>query len=652
MKKTAALQQVYSDAQTSSPTHVDGGQALLLNFVKNVCKVLVEAKIIDAKQLRYARRVKSKLSQPKSLLLVLQDLEYVDRTQLLKTLRKVKVELKLGDFLVQLGYIKPAELRSALSIRRDRPPGQELGPILLENHFIAEDKLLDVLAIMMEVPKVAPDFSKIDDQILRNINPKWCQDNKLIPMGLHKGRVVIAAIHPKDELARQRVRQVYGDKAIFGISSKRSIEKAIHAFEISRNRHINKNNSVVESDTVKLVNGIILDALKAEASDIHVEPMHDQVRVRFRCDGVLVPHLFIELEQAAAVVSRIKVLAGADIAERRHHQDGRIEFNNPETGHNIDLRASFFVTIHGEKVVLRVLSRQVEMLNVEELGLPPRVLESFYHDVLDVPSGVVLITGPTGSGKTTTLYSCINYLNNIERCIITAEDPVEYQMDGIAQCSLNGKINLDYESTLTAMVRQDPDVIVLGEIRDAFSANTVIEAALTGHKVLTTFHTEDTVGSLIRLVNMDIEPFLISSTVVSVLAQRLLRKVCPKCATQYQPTASELKRLGYSFRDFSGFNFLMGEGCDYCRYTGYKGRVGIYEILIMNERIKDALVANKSSYEIRRICFDTSDMTTLLEDGLLKALKGQTTLDEVLRHLPRIVKPRPVSEIQRITGAK
>ncbi len=652
MNYSAAIQQSYSDDQTSSPTSKDGGQALLEKFENQVCQVLIDAKIIDDKKQRYARRIQSKISQSKSLLLVLQELEYVDRATLFKALRKVRIELKLGDLLVQLGLIKPAELRSALSIRRDRPAAQELGPILIENHFIAEDKLLEVLAIMMGVPKVEPDFPKIDDQILRNINPKWCQDNQLIPMGIHKGRVVIAAIHPKDEVARQKVRQVYGEKAIFGISSKKSVEKAINAFEISRNRYINKNNNLVESDTVKLVNSIILDAIKAEASDIHIEPMHDQVRVRFRCDGVLIPNTVLDSEHAPAVVSRIKILAGADISERRHHQDGRIEFKNPDTGHNIDLRASFYVTIHGEKVVLRVLSRQVEMLNVEDLGFPPRVLESFYHDVLDVPSGVVLVTGPTGSGKTTTLYSCVNYLNNIERCIITAEDPVEYQMDGIAQCSLNGKIALDYESTLTAMVRQDPDVIVLGEVRDSFSANTVIEAALTGHKVLTTFHTEDTVGSLIRLVNMDIEPFLISSTVVSVLAQRLLRKVCSKCATKHQPTSTELKRLGYNLRDFPEFNFLMGEGCEHCRYTGYKGRVGVYEILIMNERIKDALIANKSSYEIRRICFDTSDMTTLLEDGLMKALKGQTTLDEVLRHLPRIVKPRPIREIQRITGVK
>lgn len=652
MKTSAVLQQVYSDKPALSQSAVDDTEDLLLSFVNSVCMVLIDTGIIDKKKLRYARRIKSKLSQSKSLLLVLQDLEYVDRAQLLKTLRRVKIALKLGDLLVELGYIKATELRSALSIKRDRPSTQELGPILLENRYLSEDKLLDVLSVMMGVPKVDPDFSKINDQILRNINPKWCLDNRLIPMGLHKGRVVIAAIRPQDEVARQKVRQVYGEKAIFGIAKKQSVVKAIKAFEISRTRHLNKNNGVGESDTVKLVNTIIMDALEADASDVHVEPMHDQVRVRFRCDGVLIPHIVIESEQAAAVVSRIKVLAGADIAERRHHQDGRIEFKNPETGHNIDIRASFFVTIHGEKVVLRILSRQVEMLSVEDLGLPPRILESFYHEVLDAPSGVVLITGPTGSGKTTTLYSCINYLNNIERCIITAEDPVEYQMDGIAQCSLNGKIDLDYESTLTAMVRQDPDVIVLGEIRDSFSADTVIQAALTGHKVLSTFHTEDTVGSLIRLVNMDIEPFLISSTVVSVLAQRLLRKVCPKCAKQHHPTATELKRLGYNLRDFPDFHFLIGEGCEFCRFTGYKGRIGVYEVLIMNERIKDALVANKSSYDIRRICFDTSDMTTLLEDGLMKALKGQTSLDEVLRHLPRIVKPRPIHEIQRITGVK
>lgn len=286
------------------------------------------------------------------------------------------------------------------------------------------------------------------------------------------------------------------------------------------------------------------------------------------------------------------------------------------------------------------------------MGFFPRFVETFYNDALDVPSGIILVTGPTGSGKTTTLYSCVNYLNNLETSIITAEDPVEYLVEGISQCSLNPKNDLTYKNTLPAMVRQDPDVIVLGEIRDNFSAEAAIQAALTGHKVLTTFHTEDTIGSLLRLMNMNIETFLISSTVVSVLAQRLLRKLCPHCSEPTVPTVNELSRIGYSMQDLGDIQFYTAKGCKECRHSGYSGRLGAYELLVLNEQVKDAILQNKTSYEIRRISFETSEMITLLEDGLLRASMGMTSLKEVLKHLPRIEKPRPIQELKRLAGIR
>jgi type IV pilus assembly protein PilB len=283
--------------------------------------------------------------------------------------------------------------------------------------------------------------------------------------------------------------------------------------------------------------------------------------------------------------------------------------------------------------------------------MSPRVMERFLEEALDVPSGVILITGPTGSGKTTTLYGAVNYLNNDETCIVTAEDPVEYIVDGIAQCSINPQINVTFEETLRSMVRQDPDVLVLGEIRDRFSAEAAIQAALTGHKVLTTFHTEDTIGGLLRLMNMDIETFLISSTVVSVLAQRLLRRICPECREPYRPTPAELRRLGYSSAEIAGAEFATGRGCAHCHYSGYEGRVGVFELLVLNEDVKNALRSRTSSTEIRRASMQSSGLVTLLEDGIAKAASGQTTIAEVLRNLPRIEKPRPVAEIRRIQGA-
>jgi type IV pilus assembly protein PilB len=282
--------------------------------------------------------------------------------------------------------------------------------------------------------------------------------------------------------------------------------------------------------------------------------------------------------------------------------------------------------------------------------MAPRILQRYCEDALDAPSGVILSTGPTGSGKTTTLYASINYLNNSGNSIITAEDPVEYVIDGISQCSINPKINVTYEETLKHIVRQDPDIIVIGEIRDMFSAETAIQAALTGHKVITTFHTEDSIGGLLRLLNMNIEAFLISSTVVSVVAQRLVRRVCAHCSQDQPLTPNQIRRLGYEPRDLLGLNFKTARGCSQCRFLGYKGRVAIFELLVLNEFVKDALIARKTSYEIRRIGTEATGLVTLLEDAIYKAIQGLITFDEIIRQVPRLNKPRPINEIRRLLG--
>jgi len=280
------------------------------------------------------------------------------------------------------------------------------------------------------------------------------------------------------------------------------------------------------------------------------------------------------------------------------------------------------------------------------------MLERFIEQALEQPSGVILITGPTGSGKTTTVYSSIQQINSPQISIATAEEPVEYLIDGIAQCSINPKINLTFEETLRHIVRQDPDVIVIGEIRDNFSAEIAVQAALTGHKVLTTFHTEDSIGGLIRLLNMNIEAFLVSSTVVSVLAQRLLRRVCPSCAAPDTPRPGDLQRLGYTPEAVAGARFMQGQGCSECGYTGYKGRIGVYELLVLDEMVRNALIEQRTSHEIRNICIESTGLVTLLEDGIVKAAAGITTIEEVLRCLPRLSRPRPLGELRRTLGAR
>ncbi len=307
------------------------------------------------------------------------------------------------------------------------------------------------------------------------------------------------------------------------------------------------------------------------------------------------------------------------------------------------VRIGVYQTHSGMAVAIRLIPEKTP--NLEELGFPPTVKK-----LAENKSGLVLVTGPTGSGKTSTVYSCINHIKNPQISIVTAEEPVEYVMDGISQCSIDPKINLTFDETLRHIVRQDPDVIVIGEIRDLSSAKMAMQSALTGHKVLSTFHTEDSIGGLIRLLNMDIAPFLISSTVVSVLAQRLLRRVCPGCATEVRLTPQQLQRLNCSQGDLQGAIFQKGRGCTDCKQTGYKGRVGVFELLVLNELVRDAILDQKTSYEIRQISIEYSGLVTLLEDGLVKAANGITSVDELLRCLPNLSKPRPLAEIRRLSG--
>jgi len=460
----------------------------------------------------------------------------------------------------------------------------------------------------------------------------------------------VAFADPFDQRARQDAARLFGPDLVPLIASKRAIRETLEAYK----RHSQSPSSlaVVQTDetshVVGLVHTLLLDAMNAKASDIHIEPMHDRFRVRLRIDGILHHVKDYSKDMMPLVASRIKILTELDIAEKRRHQGGRIDFQFGE--YKVDLRVSTYVTVHGEKIVFRIINKMDKLLKVEELGMPPRMLDNFINYSLESPSGVLIVTGPTGSGKTSTVYSCIDHLNTPENSIITAEDPVEYVIDGIAQCSINTKLNLTFEETLRHIVRQDPDIVVIGEIRDFFSADIAVQAALTGHKVLTTFHTEDSIGALIRLMNMNIEPFLIASTINCVLAQRLLRRVCPHCKKKYTPGASEIKRLGYIGGELTGGSYYKAEGCNQCRHSGYSGRLAVHEMLLPNEHVRDAVLKRATSHELRTISLKEAGLVTLLENGIYKASKGITTIDEALRCLPRVNTPRPISEIKRLLG--
>ncbi len=611
-----------------------------------VAGLLVDAGLLTSQQFALSTRIHSKVQTSRTLSSVLIELKFVTEDQIRGVLRSGRVEAPLGELLVELGRLEPQELKLALALQREHPQ-TPLGEILVDNHFVNEHQVVEVLADKLGLPSVQADSISFDGQLLKRAPASVYKAHVFVPVRRDGDRVVVVFADPMNRQHVEAARKHFGQDLIVAIGGRRAVTTAVTRAE----RELAAAASVVvgnERGAVAHVNKVLEEALANRVSDVHLEPGRDRMRIRFRQDGVMVPHEDVANEDAAAMVSRIKVMAGADIAERRRHQDGRIQFDTPRG--TVDIRVSIYAAIHGEKVVMRLLNNRETLLSTRDIGMSSRMLEALERDALDAPSGVIMVTGPTGSGKTTTLYAAVNYLNDASTSIITAEDPVEYMIDGISQCSINPKINVSYAETLKHIVRQDPDVIVIGEIRDQFSAEVAINAALTGHKVLTTFHTEDSIGGLIRLLNMNIEAFLISSTVVSVVAQRLVRRVCPLCAEDHVLTPQELSRLGYAPAEAAGLTFKRGRGCPACRHAGYKGRVAVFEILVLNELVRDALLSRKTAYDIRRVCIEASGLVTLIEDGIAKAAAGLTSFEEIIRQLPRLSRPRPIAELLRLLG--
>lgn len=636
-KKDIPLREDVSDSRFAA---LDGSGGRFSELVDHLRK---NGYLTD-KQIEYARRVQTKLEASRPLLQVIKELQFITDDQIKEGLRKQPVSIRLGTLLVELGYIRAADLQTVLRIQAKEKYKRKLGEILVERSLIDEQVLAETLSWQLGIAFVEPEWDGIDHQLFTRVPLKWYETHHLLPVRADGMAVIVAFVDPLDQDELQAARQVFGENIRPAIASKSAIQEVV--MKAQRKKMKKQVSAMDENYIIRLFDDILLAAIQRNASDIHIEPLTSCLRVRFRQDGVLTHFEDFPPETAPAVASRIKVLCEVDITEKRRHQGGRFFFDHPEG--QLDLRASFYVTVHGEKVVLRLLNRHNQLRKIEDIGLSDRILQRFMEEALDLPSGVLLFTGPTGSGKTTTVYSCLRHIINPEMSVITAEEPVEYVIDGISQCSINPKIGLTYEETLRHILRQDPDVIVIGEIRDNFSAEVAVQAALTGHKVLTTFHTEDSVGGLIRLMNMSIEAFMIASTVVSVMSQRLLRKVCPYCSVAHTPTSHELQRIGYSTNNIAGAHFQKGRGCSNCQHTGYKGRVGIFELLIMDESVRDAVLERKPSKALREISIDSSGLVTLLEDGIIKAARGATTIDELLRSLPRLQNPRPMAELKHI----
>jgi len=613
--------------------------------VGQIVALLLNEGLLSEKQLSYAQRVQSRLETPRILLDIVKELEYLTDDQIKSAIRKNIGVIRIGDLLVELGQIKESEVQACLKIQAGQEPKKRLGELLVLHNFIKQQTLLETLSIQLGFPLVEPRFADIAPDLISPSRLGLLKQFMFLPINRTGNKVLVAFADPTDKRAIKAAETFLGCDIVVGLASEDSISEVIGRIQPGADSVFVERSNV---SIVDLVDSIILEAIEGGASDIHIEPTKDRLRIRFRQDGILIHHKDFSKEIIPQLTSRLKIMCKANIAEKRRHQGGRIDFRHDKG--DVDLRVSFYVTVHGEKVVLRLLRRQTHLLNIEDVGMPPRMLKRFREEALDSPSGVILITGPTGSGKTTTVYGCINYLNNPETSIITAEEPVEYVVDGIAQCSIDPNINLTFEETLRHIVRQDPDVVVIGEIRDTFSAQVAVQAALTGHKVLTTFHTEDSIGGLVRLLNMKVDAFLISSTVVCVIAQRLLRRVCPACTAPYRITPSDIHALGYSPKNVLDGDFQMGRGCEECRHTGYKGRVAVLEMLILDEPVRDAILERKTSHQIRNISIESSGLMTLLEDGIAKAAVGLTSVHEVLRCLPRLQKPRPLAQLRHSLG--
>jgi type IV pilus assembly protein PilB len=555
---------------------------------------------------------------------------------------------KLGQICIREGYISSIQLEAALE--RQKTIKGLIGKILLEMSYLTEEQLAQALGIQLQLPYCRPFDLSLDTDLLTLLTPRQAERYQVIPVALHDGRLTLATAEP----LRLDVIDVLGAslnyKIKLAVSSQTQIRNALTKFygaslesvaavledldetELSQYRSdISAEVNAIASETmaneapiIRLVNTIIAGAVKAGASDIHLEPFENEVKVRYRVDGVLQENYSPPKNLYAALVSRIKLMAGMDITERRIPQDGRIRLQLNRQ--DLDFRVAIAPTLHGEEAVLRILNRESILLSLEQLGLSAANLKIF-DSLITKPNGMILVTGPTGSGKTTTLYAVLQKLNETTRKIITIEDPIEYQLNGVNQMQANPKLNFSFAQGLRTIVRHDPDIILVGEIRDRETAEVAIQSALTGHLVLATLHTNDASSAFTRLIDMGIEEFLVASTVRGVLAQRLVRKICVHCKQPYALNPHETELIG---EDGADCQFYHGAGCDHCNSVGYRGQIGLFEMLKTTEPIERLVMERSSAGRIREAALKQG-MTTLRQDGIRKIKAGITTLAEVLR---------------------
>lgn len=555
-----------------------------------------------------------------------------------------KKDYLLGELLIKKGYVSLAHVDEALKVQEKTR--EYLGAILVHKGYIDELKLMEALSDQLGIPHIDLKHCTIEEQAIKKVPVKLAYHYKAIPVSFRKGKLTLLVGDPLDSRLFDELPTLLGCEIELAIGEEKQILEALdayyglgaetldrmekkdgtraHASDLKQTQIIDGKGH--EDSVVKLVNQLLLDAQKSRATDIHFEPYEDELRIRYRIDGALhdahVPPAIKQYQ--SSIISRIKVMANLDIAEKRLPQDGRIRIKSQ--GGEIDLRISVLPTAYGEAVVIRLLS-PAQLLQIEKLGFGKDNLKAL-QQLIKNPYGIILLTGPTGSGKTTTLYACLSKLNDHERKILTIEDPVEYQLKGIVQIQVHPKIGLTFSQGLRHVLRHDPDVIMVGEIRDQETAEITIRTALTGHLVFSTLHTNDAPGAVARLLDMEIEPYLVSSSVIGVIAQRLVRVLCPKCKREVKSTSGLAQRpIPEAFRRHT---FYESAGCDACRGTGYHGRTAIHELMMIDDEMRELIGKRVPSTELRALSV-LKGMKGLQEDGLEKAAQGITTLDEVFK---------------------
>ncbi|MDX5299216.1 MAG: type II secretion system ATPase GspE [Gammaproteobacteria bacterium] len=553
---------------------------------------------------------------------------------------------QLGDWLVAAGKLSEADLQRAEQV--ERLSGSKLASILVRLGLVAERDIAALLCERMGYRLLSadeyPQDPVIDDQ---QVSTLFMREQHVLPVADDGQTLRVAMLDPSDSFARHALELATGRRveAVLALSSEleSAYERLYGAGAREREAAEAETEAVLgveiddverlrdmasEAPVIRLVNSIFSRALDSRASDIHIEPFEQRLAIRFRIDGVLQDVDSASAQLAPAVISRLKILSKLNIAERRLPQDGRIQLRMQ--GRTIDLRVSTVPIMHGESVVMRILDKQSISLELETIGLSPGILHDL-RQVLERPNGIFLVTGPTGSGKTTTLYAALNRLNTVDRKILTVEDPVEYQIQGVNQIQAAPKLGLDFAHALRAILRQDPDVVMIGEMRDRETAGIAIQAALTGHIVLSTLHTNDAPSGVTRLLDMGLEDYLLTSTINAIMAQRLVRVLCPHCKVEDVLDEEQIAHMGVE-RLLEGRSprIWKAAGCDACAHTGYRGRMGIHELLLMNDQVRHDVLQHASSEQIYRTARQTG-MTTMFEDGFLKVLDGQTSLAEVLR---------------------